>query len=76
MDAQRTYPQNRQSVNTGDRRFSLIFNRREFAEVMYWIKSQCPGGKMAELPEKWAGRNIFKPPTRRITSPNFSALEA
>ena len=45
MDAQRTYPQNRQSVN---------FNRREFAEVMYWIKSQCPGGKMAELLEKWA----------------------
>lgn len=40
MDAQRTYPQSRQSVNTGDRRFSLIFNRREFAEVMYWIKSQ------------------------------------
>ena len=54
MDAVKNYPQDRQSVNTGDRRFSLIFNRREFAEVMYWIKSQCPGGKMAELLEKWA----------------------
>ncbi len=54
MDAQRPYSQTRQSVNAGDRRFSLIFNRREFAEVMYWIKSQCPGGKMAELLEKWA----------------------
>ena len=54
MDAQRTYPQNRQSVNAGDRRFSLIFNRREFAEVMHWIKSQCPSGKMAELLEKLA----------------------
>ena len=40
MDAVKNYPQNRQSVNAGDRRFSLIFNRREFAEVMYWIKSQ------------------------------------
>ena len=54
MDAQTTYPQSRESGNTGDRRVSLIFNRREFAEVMYWIKSQCPGGKMAELLEKWA----------------------
>lgn len=33
---------------------SAIFNRRGFTEVMYWIKSQCPGGKMAELLEKWA----------------------
>ncbi len=54
MDAVKNYPQDRQSVNAGNRRFSLIFNRREFAEVMYWIKSQCPGGKMAELLEKWA----------------------
>ena len=54
MDAVKNYPQDRQSVNAGDRRFSLIFNRREFAEVMVWLKSQCPGGKMAELVEKWA----------------------
>ena len=45
MDAVKNYPQNRQSVNAGDRRFSLIFNRREFAEVMYWIKSQCPAAR-------------------------------
>ena len=45
MDVQRTYPQSRESVNTGDRRFSLIFNRREFAEVMYWIKASVPAAK-------------------------------
>lgn len=45
MDAQRTYPQNRQSVNAGDRRFSLIFNRREFAEVMYGSKASVPAAR-------------------------------
>lgn len=54
MDAVKNYPQDRQNVNAGERRFSLIFNHREFAEVMYWIKSQCPGGNVAELLEKWA----------------------
>ena len=54
MDAQRPYSQARQGVNAAPRRFSIIFTRREFAEIMDWLKSQCPGGKVAELLEKWA----------------------
>lgn len=55
MDATKNLPaESAKCQRPGIGAFSLIFNRREFAEVMYWIKSQCPGGKMAELLEKWA----------------------
>ena len=53
MNAERTYRQNRQTVNVL-RGISIRFSSRDFREVMAYIKAHCPNGKMSELIEKMA----------------------